>query len=829
MVNEEIVDRFKNEGDTIWANCLDVVSCILIDADDEDHRIDKDDVRDVRENFKMIKRDEIILFIRDLTFWNSRGQGCVITDRALHFMLEKNKPEKAFSLPWADIKSIKIDNKKFCITMLDSSIHNIETNLLLKKKEPSDKMLKRIANFLNEVAALEKPQTSVAGDTLMDENENNSDISNENLSSENISSENISKENLSNENIFNQQIIDRFKKDGQIVWSGVLDDDCRIPKKYRSSIEKTIAEKYREHFSEIEDDEVFLFVRDTSFWNDKSQGCVITNKKIHIILDDNSFSIEWEMIDSIKIHKGQFCLYYDFEEEPITLEPKLFLKKHSTEYSFQKRIADFLDEIANLAVHPARVALEKIDDDNVPEEEKIELAKEMIGQYSEFDCAFEYFLGLDAFKKGNDEEALRFMNSALAHDNLSDFARSVANLVIGEIGLKDEFNYKSDIKKNILNALRIEDSKSTNFDEHTTVFDQAIDALKRYDELFLANIDSIPSHHKKILVPIKSYETIRKNLDLPQSVILLDALHGSDISFPFGHPTSGHVYVAHPVAPKRYIPLDNNELDITEDKIREFCYLAQCMGATKISITSSYSSATDSTTSNLSSVGTNVSTVINNSGTNANNNNASFNRIGEWLRHLTQFNQEYTPIAKPYIPDDLVWFEHEPSWKRLAKQRMNGSLVKHQEHLDVKKSRIIQDSEINELLGSFKYLFVEVEGYLKKYKKSTEKISERIILDIEISFWPIDANGELVSLDVIENSRPINQLMSNYTNPLYMANLNAPENIEDLLEILHFLQTQKGLKKHYKRIYDQGMLIFENDPIALNKIQLFKPKNFLGF
>lgn len=62
-----------------------------------------------------------------------------------------------------------------------------------------------------------------------------------------------------------------------------------------------------------------------------------------------------------------------------------------------------------------------------------------------------------------------------------------------------------------------------------------------------------------------------------------------------------------------------------------------------------------------------------------------------------------------------------------------------------------------------------------------------------------------------------------------MANLNAPEKIEDLLEILHFLQTQKGLKKHYKRIYDQGMLIFENDPIALNKIQLFKPKNFLGF
>ena len=154
MENEQIVNRFINDGDTVWANALDVLDCIIIDADNKDHRLKDGDINDIRKEFKNIKDDEEILFLRDLTFWNSRTQGCVITDYALHFILDKNKSESAFSLSWSDIKSIKIDNKKFCISMHDNTIHTIEPNLFIKKKDPSDKMLKRVASFLNEIADL---------------------------------------------------------------------------------------------------------------------------------------------------------------------------------------------------------------------------------------------------------------------------------------------------------------------------------------------------------------------------------------------------------------------------------------------------------------------------------------------------------------------------------------------------------------------------------------------------------------------------------------------------------------------------------------------------
>ena len=167
MVNQRIVDRFINDGDTVWTNALAVVDCLIIDADEKDYRIGEDDEKSVRERFSNIDKDEEILFLRDLTFWNTRSQGCVITDRALYLMLEKDKPDKILLLKWSDIKSVKIDKNKFCVSMYDGSIHYIDTNLLVKKKDPSEKMLKRIAVFLKEIAELETPIYTENAPTVM--------------------------------------------------------------------------------------------------------------------------------------------------------------------------------------------------------------------------------------------------------------------------------------------------------------------------------------------------------------------------------------------------------------------------------------------------------------------------------------------------------------------------------------------------------------------------------------------------------------------------------------------------------------------------------------
>ena len=58
-----------------------------------------------------------------------------------------------------------------------------------------------------------------------------------------------------------------------------------------------------------------------------------------------------------------------------------------------------------------------------------------------------------------------------------------------------------------------------------------------------------------------------------------------------GHPVVNQLYVGHPYIPSKYIPFENYELELIEDKIREFSQIMQYLGATEINIESVNSSS----------------------------------------------------------------------------------------------------------------------------------------------------------------------------------------------------------------------------------------------
>ena len=58
------------------------------------------------------------------------------------------------------------------------------------------------------------------------------------------------------------------------------------------------------------------------------------------------------------------------------------------------------------------------------------------------------------------------------------------------------------------------------------------------------------------------------------------------LQFPIGHPIADQLYVAHPYISGRYIPFEDYDLTFLEDRLREFCWLAQCLGATEVTIES---------------------------------------------------------------------------------------------------------------------------------------------------------------------------------------------------------------------------------------------------
>lgn len=54
------------------------------------------------------------------------------------------------------------------------------------------------------------------------------------------------------------------------------------------------------------------------------------------------------------------------------------------------------------------------------------------------------------------------------------------------------------------------------------------------------------------------------------------------VNFPIGHPQPNTLYIGHPLKPGVYIPFENATEQLFMEKVRELCYLAQCLGAVEI-------------------------------------------------------------------------------------------------------------------------------------------------------------------------------------------------------------------------------------------------------
>jgi len=131
----------------------------------------------------------------------------------------------------------------------------------------------------------------------------------------------------------------------------------------------------------------------------------------------------------------------------------------------------------------------------------------------------------------------------------------------------------------------------------------------------------------------------------------------------------------HPINSSYYIPYETAEETLFIDRIREFCYLAQCLGATKISCISKKDLETSSQITNDRefSLDTNIK---------------GHEVCGKYEKSYSQevnrdanngicLNQEFKSGGKPYIPKDLGWYPTEIGWQQIAKQRIEGTLLQY--------------------------------------------------------------------------------------------------------------------------------------------------------
>lgn len=212
----------------------------------------------------------------------------------------------------------------------------------------------------------------------------------------------------------------------------------------------------------------------------------------------------------------------------------------------------------------------------------------------------------------------------------------------------------------------------------------------------------------------------------------------SDIVFPLGRPQPG-LYMAHPVKTERYYPMKGVEETLFMEKVREFCWFVQCLGATRVSFHSnkglSVSQGMGSTMNVEAQVGIKSVNVGGGYGNTMKCDDAyTFNQQVELV-------QNFAPKKKAYCPDDLIWLDSDPAWQMLLKQRLEGGIMEYTYKISSSETCQMSTNEMESVKANFEFIMVKANG---SYDASTDKTfssNEETEWSIHVEFAPLEELG----------------------------------------------------------------------------------------
>lgn len=345
-------------------------------------------------------------------------------------------------------------------------------------------------------------------------------------------------------------------------------------------------------------DEQILWVRDTSFWSNKNQGLVITDKQIVYIPDndkpDDRLNIEFNDIQHVE-YREMSLFVWNYQNEYCQLGLGLFFKDATESNELIADAKTLANVLTNMAKSVGHVETETVFDrmNNLMSEENydevIDCAKEVVSDVdndNDNKCIAYMYLS-DALSKKGEKDSHKGMNSYMRDaieacdqamelcededpfrytifkqkgeiEQMADDVRSARNCFIAAMDSED-----FDLKKNAKNSYELL-TREISRDKNSFLND---DYNKRKFLFTVSNDKQIPGCYDKE--------------DNVQWIFALGQIPDY-INFPIGHPQPNTLYIGHPLKPGVYIPFENATEQLFMEKVRELCYLAQCLGAVEI-------------------------------------------------------------------------------------------------------------------------------------------------------------------------------------------------------------------------------------------------------
>lgn len=526
-------------------------------------------------------------------------------------------------------------------------------------------------------------------------------------------------------------------KNGRQIWvkeGELTSTDCfaspQIPEEAKNAARMNFGINYSEQI---------LFIRDSSFWNSRNQGLVITDGGIYCIPDNDKpeekIILGWDILKFVE-YKDLVLYFWGYgdENDNCPIHISYFMKNSDDEYKARRIGISLAQTFTSMArcVEP---------------------------EADPFDIAAEHYDQLNAV--GKYEEAFQFALSCKDQEGLEIFympvvKRYIANkdyekaVTLCDEGLK-HCEHTSPMEYQLLYAkcsayhglgnniearkcaipvlLDAPDDLKYVTGSDIPIKQDIVEDFKICDQEYIKDYLELPYNKRKVLLPVSSYTDLCQDY---LSVIDIKKLPDSGIVFPIGHPVTYQLYVGHPYIKQKYLPFESYELELIEDKVREFCQLVQCLGATEITIECLNSSSSDRNTNTEQHISGDVSYRV--ASVSGKNDRDQSRHLIDEISQSINLHQKFVPNGKPHLPEDLVWYHNEPSWQRLYNQRMQGALLQHEERIETRKNRVLEGSELNSIEGEFKSLFLAANGQWNKKIEEKFELRENAVLAIHVQF-----------------------------------------------------------------------------------------------
>ena len=442
----------------------------------------------------------------------------------------------------------------------------------------------------------------------------------------------------------------------------------------------------------------------------KKDLILFTNYAIYIY--DNyltpSQTIEWWRTETVKYDRGYFKFVDHFGSIIGTIQASRLFPPTPDEENSYKYFAEGFTNVAFIAPNPLEIA----------EKNKYEYALKLIDLYIGIKPTIENYIC---------RALIYYYKTGKTSKNIEELQK-VLSLI--EIALEENkecwklHKYKGQILELMEKIIASRNAYMESLVKAPK--DQKYELQKKITELEEANTDlwdnyvlKVPYKERKYIMLVEDSKI--KNCAVSGITIFNSSNVPNCINFYENMPLNNELYVGHPYNPSVYIPYNQAEDILFQDKIQEFCYILQQLGAEEITITSLKGRKVNEINNKKEEleVAANAGRFGNAS---LNIDSSTSNLMDRTSHEQYDIKYVYDPIDMPEMPSETIWYQNQPKWQRLAQSRIDGNTLEYTECISSKLTFFTSSSEKEDIKAKLKVLMANIEG--RSYEEEEKQLKE---------------------------------------------------------------------------------------------------------